>query len=73
VSYEDRRGLVFVREPEERPGLQIWINFGIFAGRSATPAEIYRLAHTLLDAVPSVTIVSEERYEVGAHAEASVR
>lgn len=81
LSPGDRGGVVFVRQAEERPPLQIWINFGILAGRSATPAEIERLARVTLEAasgasppvtVVSVTIVSEERYEIGAQAEASV-
>ena len=46
-------------------------NFGIFAGRAVTSAEIDRLAQWLLDEVDAVTIVSEERHEIGKAAEAS--
>ena len=48
------------------------MNFGMFAGRGATPAEIDRLAEWLLDEVGEVTIVSEERHEIDANVEASV-
>ena len=48
------------------------MNFGVFAGRGATPAEIDRLAEWLLDEVGEVSIIAEERHEIDAHAEASV-
>ena len=48
------------------------MNFGVFAGRDATPAEIDRLAEWLLDEVGEVTIVSEERHEIDAHGEAVI-
>jgi len=53
-------------------GLEIRINFGIFAGREATQAEIEEFAHALLETVPAVSIVSERRYEFGAEVEAAV-
>ena len=48
------------------------MNFGMFAGRGATPAEIDRLAEWLLDEVGDVSIISEERHEIDANVEASV-
>jgi len=51
---------------------EVRVNFGIFAGRDATPAEIDRLAEWLLDEVGEVTIVSEERHEIDAHGEAVI-
>ena len=50
----------------------IRINFGVFAGREATAAEIDELARTLLEELESVTIVSEQRYIVDREMEASV-
>jgi hypothetical protein len=44
----------------------------MFAGREATPAEIDELAAQLLEKVESVSIVSEERHEIGARSEAAV-
>ena len=60
-----------VRE-HERPGLEVRVNFGVFAGRNATPAEIDDLARELRDAAPSFTIVAEERHEFGNAVEASL-
>ena len=54
------------------PALEIRVNFGVFAGREATPAEIEDLATALLDKVTEVAIVSEERHEMSSHSEASV-
>jgi hypothetical protein len=53
-------------------GLEVRVNFGIFAGREATPAEIDVLAEQVLEKVPSVSIVSEERHEIDSHSEAAV-
>jgi hypothetical protein len=50
----------------------IRINFGIFAGRDATQAEIDELARTLLDEVPAVTVVAENRVVADRESEAAV-
>jgi hypothetical protein len=55
-----------------RPGLEIRVNFGIFAGRGATPAEIDDLARELIPAVGEVSIVAEERHELSGESEASL-
>ncbi|HEU5243342.1 MAG TPA: hypothetical protein VFU33_02985 [Gaiellaceae bacterium] len=60
-----------VREHEE-PGIEIRVNFGVFAGRHATPAEIDALALVLRDLLPTFAIVSEDRHEFGDSVEASV-
>jgi hypothetical protein len=60
-----------VREHDE-PGIEVRVNFGVFAGRHATPAEIDELAMALRDFVPSFSVVSEERHEFGDAVEASV-
>jgi hypothetical protein len=54
------------------PALEIRVNFGVFAGREATPAEIDDLGTALLDKVTEVAIVAEARHEIDAHSEASV-
>jgi hypothetical protein len=56
----------------EPPGLEIRVNFGVFAGREATPAEIDDLGAALLDKVGEVAIVAEKRHELGLHSEASL-
>jgi hypothetical protein len=62
---------LLVRKHEE-PGVEVRVNFGVFAGRHATPAEIDELALALRDVLPSFAIVSEERHEFGGAVEASV-
>ena len=64
--------LAFYRRSPEPPGLEVRVNFGIFAGRPATAAEIDELAQALLTKVGEVSIVAEERHEVGEDSEASL-
>ena len=56
----------------EEPGFEVRINFGVFAGRTVTPAEIDELAKRVSDLVPAFAIVAEERHEFGGAVEASV-
>jgi hypothetical protein len=60
-----------VREHEAAP-LEVRVNFGLFAGRHATPAELDGLADALRELVPAFTLVSEERHEFGGGVEAAV-
>jgi hypothetical protein len=62
---------LLVRQHED-PGIEIRVNFGVFAGRHATPAEIDELAAALSDLVPAFAIVAEDRHEFGGAIEASV-
>ena len=62
---------LLVRRHEE-PRIEIRVNFGVFAGRNVTPAEIDELALAVKDLAPSFGIVSEERHEFGDAVEASV-
>src|SRR3954447_20103521 len=64
--------MAFAVHRREPPAIEVRVNFGVFAGREATPAEIDRLAEWLLDEVGEVSIISEERHEINAHVEASV-
>src|SRR3954452_23606603 len=64
--------IAFVVERHEDPAIEIRVNFGVFAAREATPAEIDRLATWLLDDVDGVTIVAEDRHEIDDTVEASV-
>jgi hypothetical protein len=50
----------------------IRVNFGMFAGREATQAEIDELAHDLLGEVQTITIVAEQRTIADRDMEASV-
>jgi hypothetical protein len=62
--------LVFATEREGKP--EVVVNFGVFSGRDATEAEVYRLAQSLLEEVDSVEIICEHRYEFDQDVEASV-
>ena len=50
----------------------IRVNFGMFAGREATQAEIDDLANALLEEVDAITIVAEQRTIADREVEASV-
>ncbi len=67
------RTMAFAVERGDPPGIEVRVNFGMFAGRTATPAEIDRLAEWLLEEVGEVSIIAEERHEIDAHVEASVQ
>lgn len=60
-----------VRKHEE-PGIEVRVNFGVFAGRHATPAEIDELAASLRESVPLFAIVAEDRHEFGDAVEAAL-
>ena len=62
--------LVFVNEEAE--GLEVVVNFGLFAGREATPAEVDRLAEALLPDLDAIDVVCEHRYRFDRHGEAAV-
>lgn len=47
------------------PGIEIRVNFGVFAGRHVTPAEIDELAVALREFAPSFAILSEGRHKFG--------
>ena len=51
----------------------IRVNFGVFAGRNATQAEIDDLARALRGEASTFAIVAEERHEFGGDVEAAVR
>ena len=65
--------LAFATRTIEQPALEIRVNFGLFAGREATPAEIDDLAAALRDKLKELTIVSEARHELSERSEATVR
>ena len=64
--------IAFVTHAADEPAVEILINFGICTGREATPAEIDDLAAVLLAAAPHVSIISEQRHEIGLETEASL-
>jgi hypothetical protein len=64
--------LALVARHPEPPGLEIRVNFGVFAGRPATAAELDDLAKVLLAKVREVSIVAEERHEVAPESEVAL-
>ena len=62
---------LLVRKHDE-PRLEVRVNFGVFAGRHGTPAEIEELALSLRDYASSFAIVSENRHKFAGAGEASV-
>jgi hypothetical protein len=60
-----------VRDPSP-PGLEVRVNFGMFAGREATSAEIEDLAGMLLREIDQAEIVAEHRFEFSPGSEAEV-
>ena len=62
--------MVFQDEVQGRP--EVVVNFGVFAGREVTQAEIDRLAQQLLADLESFEIVSEQRHQIDHSLEASV-
>lgn len=65
--------LVFRAERPAAPALEVRVNFGVFAGRNATQAEIDDLARALHAEVETFAILAEERHEFGGEVEAAVR
>jgi hypothetical protein len=68
----DQTPLTFIPEPRETPELEIRVNFGMFANRDATNAEIDDLARDLLGVLRRVSIVSLRRHEVDGDVEAAI-
>jgi hypothetical protein len=63
--------IAFVTE-QEPAGLEIRVNFGVFAGRDATPAELEELGKLLVPEAGEVSIVGEQRHEISEDAEVVV-
>jgi hypothetical protein len=64
--------LIAFEARNDPPGLELRVNFGMFAGREATAAELDELAAALIPEVGEVSVVAEHRHEVGPDAEASL-
>jgi hypothetical protein len=65
--------IAFCVTERAEPALEVRVNFGVFAGRQATPAEIDDLARSLHEELDSFAILAEERHEFGGSREASLR
>ena len=58
---------------EPQSGLEIRVNFGVFAGRDATTAELEELGALLLPEAGEISIVGEERHELADSVELVLR
>ena len=56
----------------EGPALEVRVNFGVYAGRNATSAEIDDLARVLRTEAAVFTIVAEARHEFGDNVETAL-
>jgi hypothetical protein len=63
--------VVFSVPEQDEAAVEVRVNFGVFAGRQVTPAEIDELARALGDVVP-FSIVAEDRHEFADAVEATV-
>jgi hypothetical protein len=68
----DGNALSFLADPAEPPEIEIRVNFGTFAGRDATVAEVDDLARDLLGVLHRVSIESLRRHELDQGHEASI-
>ena len=65
--------LAFATETPDSPQREVRVNFGVFAGRPVTPAEIDELAKLLIPEFGNVSIVAEERHELSEESEVTVQ
>ena len=56
--------LAFIAEPREAADVELRVNFGVFAGRDVTRAEIDDLARALYGELSSIAIVTVRRHEL---------
>ena len=68
-----KQAIAFRVRDREAPAIEVRVNFGVFAGRNATQAEIDDLARELNEEVASFAIIAEERHEFANDVESSVR
>src|SRR5205814_3123640 len=68
LSMQVEEAIAFAVE-QEPAGLEIRVNFGVFAGRDATTAELEELGRLLVPEAGEVSIVGEERHEITEDAE----
>jgi len=66
MQVEEAIAFVVAQKPA---GLEIRVNFGVFAGRDATTAELEELGKLLVPEAGEVSIVGEERHELTEDAE----
>lgn len=64
--------IAFRVQQQEESALEVRVNFGVYAGRNATAAEIDDLARALRTEVSRFSITGEARHEFGNDVETSL-
>jgi hypothetical protein len=64
--------IAFCVRQHDEPALEVRVNFGVFAGRDVTAAEIDELARLLNHELDDFSVIAEERHEFSGAVEASV-
>jgi hypothetical protein len=64
--------IAFCVRAHDEPALEVRVNFGVFAGRDVTPAEIDDLARQLAPEIESFSVISEQRHEFASAVEAAL-
>jgi len=64
--------IAFRVPPHDDPALEVRVNFGVYAGRNATAAEIDDLARALRREVSRFSVTAEARHEFGDDVETSL-
>ena len=68
----DEPSIAICNRHPSQPGLEVRINFGMFAGRDATLAEIDDLGQLLLPEVGDVSVIAEHRRELSDDSEVAL-
>jgi hypothetical protein len=68
----DEPPIAFCERRPARTALEVRINFGVFAGRDATAAEIDDLGQLLLPEVGDVAVIAEQRRELSDDSEVAL-
>jgi hypothetical protein len=64
--------IAFCVRDRDEPAVEVRVNFGVFAGRDVTPAEIDALARRIAPEIDEFAIIAEQRHEFGSSVEAAL-
>ena len=64
--------IAFCVRQHDEPAVEVRVNFGVFAGRHVTPAEIDELARRLAPELDDFSVIAEQRHEFSGVVEASL-
>lgn len=64
--------IAFCVRDHDEPALEVRVNFGVFAGRDVTRAEIDELARRIVPDIDDFAIIAEQRHEFSGPVEAAI-